>query len=252
MTEHHQEFINADLTGARFEKTRLNQARFRMCDLSGVVMRDLSLSGASIDGCEIDGLLINGVEIGPLVEAELTRRDPARALRRATDPAGLQGAWAAVEAGWTAVCQQAAELPPGSTDISVAGEWSFAETLRHLVFATDAWLEAIEPGLHPFHPWGVPFTEVEEFIDGSVTDLGLDVTARPTYNQVLDLRADRVAAVRQFLAGVTADRLTQENPGPPWDRESVSAIRCLWVILNEECEHLRFARRDLDAIAAAQ
>ena len=31
-------------------------------------------------------------------------------------------------------------LTPGSVDVSVAGEWSFAQTLRHLILATDLWL----------------------------------------------------------------------------------------------------------------
>ena len=33
-----------------------------------------------------------------------------------------------------------AGLPPDTVDVSVAGEWSFAQTLRHLVLATDMWL----------------------------------------------------------------------------------------------------------------
>lgn len=80
------EFDHADLTGARFRKVQLNAARFRMVDLSGVVMRDVSFVDATIDG-EIDGLHVNGVDVASLVEAELTRREPARALRRASDPA---------------------------------------------------------------------------------------------------------------------------------------------------------------------
>ena len=38
---------------------------------------------------------INGVDVVPFVEAELDRRFPGRAERRAPDPEGLRNAWAA-------------------------------------------------------------------------------------------------------------------------------------------------------------
>lgn len=244
------EFADADLTGARFRKVHLNDARFRMVDLSGVVMRDVSLSGAAIDA-EIDGLLINGVEVAPLIEAELARREPARALLRAADPAGLRAAWTALQHSWAATYDRVAALPAGTVDISVEEEWSFAQTLRHLVFATDGWLGAILGDDRPFHPWGLPFTELPEFIDRPVADIGIDADAAPSYTEVLDLRADRVAKVRDFLAEVSPERLSDEVEGPLWEGgRRLSVLRCLRVILNEECEHHRFAERDLDLIEA--
>jgi hypothetical protein len=243
------EFVRADLTGARFRKVQLNDARFRMVDLSGVVMRDVSLSAATIDG-EIDGLQINGVEVAPLIEAELTRREPARALRGASDPAGLRAAWAALQQSWAASYDRVAALPAGTVDISVEEEWSFAQTLRHLVFVTDAWLGAILGNDRPFHPWGMPFTDLPEFVDRPA-DLGFDMDATPSYAEVLNLRADRVARVREFLTGVSPERLSEECTGPVWEGgRRLSVLRCLRVILNEECEHHRFAERDLDLIDA--
>lgn len=244
------EFAHTDLTGARFRKVRLNDAQFRMVDLSGVVMRDVSLSGVSIDGSAIDGLRIDGVEIAPLVEAELTRRQPARALRRATDPAGLRAAWAAIEQSWAGTYDRVAALPAGAVDISVREEWTFAQTLRHLVFATDGWLgAAIRGEERPFHPWGLPFTEYAEFVDPAA--LGVDTAATPSYAEVLALRADRVASVRDFLGDVSQEGLSAECGGPPWEgAERFTVGRCLRVILNEELEHHRFAERDLDVIAA--
>lgn len=245
------EFVDADLTGARFRKVHLNDARFRMVDLSGVVMRDVSLSGAAIDGGEIDGLHINGVEVAPLIEAELTRREPARALRRASDPAGLRAAWTALQQSWAASYDRVAALPAGTVDISVEEEWSFAQTLRHLVFVTDAWLGAILGNDRPFHPWGMPFTGLPEFVDGGAAVIGIDMDATPSYAEVLDLRADRVARVREFLTEVSPERLSEECEGPIWEGgRRLSVLRCLRVILNEECEHHRFAERDLDLIEA--
>lgn len=243
------EFVHVDLTGARFRKVQLNDARFRMVDLSGVVMRDVSLSGAAIDG-EIDGLRINGVEVAPLVEAELTRREPARALRRASDPAGLRTAWTALEQSWAASYDRVAALPATAVDISVEEEWSFAQTLRHLIFVTDAWLGAIRGDDRPFHPWGMPFTDLPEFVDRP-DDIGVDLNATPSYAEVLDLRTDRVARVREFLTDLGPEHLSEECAGPIWEGgERLSVLRCLRVILNEECEHHRFAERDLDLMEA--
>lgn len=242
------EFVDADLTGARFRKVQLNGALFRMVDLSGAVMRDISLAGAAIDGGEITGLLINGVEVAPLIEAELTRREPARALRRASDPSELRAGWAAIQRSWAASYERVAAMPAGTVDVSVGEEWSYAETLRHLVFATDAWLGAIQGEEKPFHAWGMPFTDVTEFVDRP-GDLGIDADAAPSYAEVLDVRAERVARVRDFLSEVSAQRLAEECDGPIWaGREAV--LTCLRVILDEECEHLRFATRDLDLIEA--
>ena len=85
-------------------------------------------------------LLVNGVDVTAYVEAELNRRFPGRAERQAGDPDGLRAAWAALERTWAATLERVAAMPPGTVDVSVDGEWSFAQTLRHLVMATDVWL----------------------------------------------------------------------------------------------------------------
>jgi hypothetical protein len=72
----------------------------------------------------------------PYVEAELNRRFPGRAERRAEDPDGLRAAWVALERTWRATLARVAGMPAGAVDVSVDGEWSFAQTLRHLVMAT--------------------------------------------------------------------------------------------------------------------
>jgi hypothetical protein len=58
--------------------------------------------------------------------------------------------------------------------------------------------------------------------------------------------------VSAFLAEVTPEQLAAEVVGPVWNGgRQFSVYRCLRVIFNEECEHRRFAERDLDAIATA-
>lgn len=129
-------------------------------------------------------------------------------------------------------------------------EWSFSQTLRHLVFVTDAWLGAIRGESHPFHPWGVPFTDLPQFIDRPVDTLGIDMNAAPSYPEILDLRADRMTRVREFLADLSLQRMGEDVEGPLWEKGAkLSVRRGLRVIFNEECEHQRFAERDLDALA---
>jgi hypothetical protein len=52
----------------------------------------------------------------------------------------------AVERLWGETVVQARRLDPKLLHESVDGEWSFTETLRHLVFATDAWIRSDHGG----------------------------------------------------------------------------------------------------------
>src|SRR5512133_1238288 len=156
-----------ELRGAEFVRADLRGARFIGADLSGVVMRAVDVSGADIDSpwlFEGDSFLrVNGIDVIPLVEAELNRRFPGRADRRAGDPDGLRAAWAALERTWSATLERVAAMPAGTVDVSVGGEWSFAQTLRHLVMATDTWLGRAILGIEqPFHPIGQPNAGAED------------------------------------------------------------------------------------------
>jgi uncharacterized damage-inducible protein DinB len=242
---------SVDLQGAEFIDVDLRGARFVEANLSGVVMRGVDVSEADIDAPFLfDGessLHINGVDVVPLVEAELNRRFPGRADRRAGDPDGLRAAWARLERAWAATLERVAAMPAGAVDESVGGEWSFAQTLRHLILATDMWLgRAILEIEQPFHPIGLrpPSTEGDGF------DTSIFAAATTSYDEVLEVRAGRVAMVRDFLATVTSDELAEprQNPHDPEHRETTRS--CLHVILEEEWEHQRYAVRDLDAIKA--
>lgn len=131
-------FDRVDLSGAAFFAVDLSNARFRGTDLRGVVMRGVELVDAQIDG-EIERLLVNGVDVAPFVEAELDRRDPDRPRMRPTDPQGFRDAWDVVERLWEGTVDRTRRLDPQLLHESVDGEWSFIQTLRHLV-ATDAWV----------------------------------------------------------------------------------------------------------------
>jgi hypothetical protein len=253
------DFIRADLRGSRFERVDLSGAqlfavdlsgaRFRGVDLSGAVMRGVELAGVDITG-EIENVTINGVDIGPLVSAELDRRDPDRVKMRPADPAGFREAWDILERLWGQTVARARRLPPERLHESVDGEWSFIETLRHLVLATDAWIRrGILGDPSPWDPLGLPWDEMPD-----TPGMPRDRDARPSLDTVLELRRDRMSTVRQVIDGLTdtsLDSQTMPVEGPGWPPPRSFLVReCLLVTLNEEWEHRRYAERDLDALEA--
>ena len=83
-------------------------------------------------------------------------------------------------------------------------------------------------------------------------DVPRDRAARPSLDQVLALRADRMATVRGVLAGLTDATLAGmtepvTEPGYP-EPDSYPVRRCLQAILTEEWEHRLYAERDLDLL----
>ncbi|MDT4970228.1 MAG: hypothetical protein QOG22_371 [Pseudonocardiales bacterium] len=243
-------FERVDLSGSEFRSSDLSETRFRDVYLSRVVMRGVELVDVDIHG-EIVNVTINGVDIGPLVNAELDRRDPDRAKMRPTDAAGFREAWDVLERLWAETVGRARRLDPELLHESVAGEWSFTETLRHLVFATDSWIRrAILGDPSPWDPLDLPWDEMPD-----TPGVPRDRDARPSLDVVLELRRDRKSTVREFLDGLTDESLdghTEPVAGPGWPRSRSYPVRdCLLCILNEEWEHRLYAERDLDAISAS-
>jgi hypothetical protein len=196
--------------------------------------------------------VVNGVDVEPLVEAELVRRVPARGLIGASTPDEVRAAWASLHTSWAATYDRVAAMPAGTSGRSVEGEWSFTQTLRHLVFVTDGWLGAVLGDRDGFHPWGIPFTDIAEFVERP-EELRTDPAAEPSYDEVRIVRAGRVAHVADFLSAITAEQLEAPCRGPVWaGDDELSVARCLRVVLHEECEHLRYAQRDLDLLAAGE
>jgi hypothetical protein len=141
-------------------------------------------------------------------------------------------------------------LPPDLLHESVDGEWSFIQTLRHLVFATDSWIgRAILGDPSPWDPLGLPWDEMPD-----TPGVPRDRDARPSLNTVLELRRDRMSRVRQVIVGLTETSLDGvtvpvDGPGCPPARD-FPVRECLLIILNEEWEHRLYAERDLDVLLA--
>src|SRR6476661_9387775 len=206
------DFIGADLSGSRFEAVDLTGARFHDTDLAHTtfravafrhtVMRGVELEDIRIDG-ELKNVVINGVDVAPLVEAELDRRDPDRVRMRPTDPAGFREAWDTVERLWAGTVERARGLDPALLHESVDGEWSFIETLRHLAFATDAWVRrGILGDPVPWHPLDLPWDQMPD-----TPGVPRDREVRPTLAEALALRLDRMASVRAVVDGLTDESL---------------------------------------------
>ena len=238
------DFVKQDFSGARFEQVDFSRAWFRNVYFSGATMRGAWLEDVDIDG-EIRNVRINGVDIVPLVEAELNRRYPDRTKLDPADADGFREAWAIIERAWPPTLERARWLPPDLLHERVEGEWSFIETLRHLVFATDAWVRRAILGYpEPYSPLGLPHDEMEP--DPSVPN---DPDARPSLDEVLELRADRMRTVHDVITTLTDDVVGgQTDPVPPPGYPpagSYAVRRCLRAIVNEEWLHRLYAERDL-------
>jgi hypothetical protein len=236
-------FGTNEFEGATFVKASFKGATLRFSDLSGVTMRGVDVDGLDIDSHDLffGSLYVNGVDVVPLVDAELNRLFPGRELQKAETPEGLREGWVAVQAAWATTVEG---TPPELVDAHVEDEWSLAQTLRHLVLATDAWLRGgIGRMEQPFHEIGQIFTGAEEM----GFDMSIFRTDPPTYAEILEVRAERQQMVTDFLATATPELLAEERENPwggggDW-RPTVGD--CVRVILEEEWAHLRYIRRDL-------
>ncbi|MGZ5415689.1 MAG: DinB family protein [Nocardioides sp.] len=240
-------FESVNLRGAAFRDVYLNDASFRDIDFTGVTIHGALLADMEING-DIENLRVNGVDVVPLVEAELDRRYPDRVKMRPTDPAGFREAWDVLERLWQGTVDRARALPAEQLHDRVDGEWSFIETQRHLVFATDAWVRrALLGDPSPYDPLDLPHDEMAD-----EPSIPRDHDARPTLDEVLALRADRMATMRRVVDDLTDEQLAGRTdpvtePGYP-EPESFPVRRCLLTILNEEWQHRLYAERDLDVL----
>jgi uncharacterized damage-inducible protein DinB len=241
------DFLGENLAGARFHDVDLSNARFQLVDLTGAMIRGATLVDVEISG-EIRNLRVNGVDVVPLVDAELNRRYPDRAKMAATDPQGFGEAWDILERLWRQTVERARRMPAELLHERVEGEWSFVQTLRHLLFATDAWVSrAILGHPSPWHPLDLPHHEMRD-----QPGIPRDQNARPSLEEVLALRADRTATVRRLIAGLSDEQLAGRTepvlePGYPASK-SFPVRECLQTVLNEEWEHRLYAERDLDVL----
>ena len=231
-----------------FEFQDLSDAVFWGVDLQRVTLRDVDLIGARIshsrlvdvvvDG-EIDRLVINGVDVTDFVNAG----DEWFALRsqlRPTDVPSVRRGWPVFHMAWASAIERAQGLPDGQRTVSVDGEWSFVQTLRHLVFGTDKWFTVPIVG-GDFHPIGLPNS-------GSATFPwpGIDAGADPSFAVAVDAWRDRSTLLRDHLDTIDAAALEVEVT--VLENGQTAVHDCIGVVFEEHFQHLRYALRDLDRL----
>lgn len=213
----------------------MSRSRFRDVNLTGTVMRNVWLVDVDIDGL-VDRLVINGVDVTDYVNG----RDPWQPLRgmlRPTDVAGARATWAELGRVWADTIERARALTDEQQHQQVNGEWSFVQTLRHLVFAIDKWFTVPIAGAG-FHAIGLPNNGSMQ-----VGFPGVDLTSDPTFDAALAVRAERSARFASFLDALTDDELAREVD--VMENGTVPLIECLYTVFEEEFEHRRYALRDL-------
>jgi DinB superfamily len=235
----------------RFTGEDFRGAVFRDCDMRGLKITDSWLVDVSISGL-IGAVVVNDVDVTDFVEGELDRQHPERVLVREARTAGdYRGAWDAIERAWSATVDRARRLPEATLQEQVDEEYSFVETLRHLVFATDAWASrTVLDDPAPYHRLGLTYSG---YPPESAAALGVELDAQPSFAEVLEVRADRQAVVRGIVAGLTTDELARvctRTPAPGYPEEDRTVGHCIRVVMNEECGHLHYATRDLAVLEA--
>jgi uncharacterized damage-inducible protein DinB len=234
-----EEFEDRDLSEAVFWGVDLSRATFRDVNLTGASLTHSWLVGTTIDG-RVEGLVVNGVDVTAFVN-EHDRWWPLRGMLRPDDVAGMRATWVALREAWDGAIGRAAALSEAQRRQSVNGEWSFVDTLRHLQFAIDKWFSAPLLGAASFHPFGRPNS-------GSV-DVpwpGLDPSTDPSFDEVLQVRSARDEQIAAYLEQLDAGDVEREVE--VIENGTVTVRECVYVVFEEEFEHLRYALRDLDLI----
>jgi hypothetical protein len=170
-------------------------------------------------------------------------------FREVQTAADFRAMWDPIERLWAQATERAGRLPAQALTERVDEEWSFGETLRHLVFITDAWASRTvldEP--RPYHPIGLPQSW---YPAEDAAALGIDLAATPSYAEILAARADRMAVMRRIVTTLTDEelgRLCRRSPAPGYPEEERPVGACIGVVMEEEIEHYRFTTRDLQVL----
>ncbi len=249
---------NEDATPSTFNGARLTGVDFsgavlRDCDLSNVKIVDSWLVDVNMSGL-IGNVVVNDVDVTEFVNAELDRRHPERVqLREMSAADDYRAMWTTIEALWSSLVERARALSEDQVQQRVDDEWSFVETLRHLVFCTDAWASrTILDDPRPYHRLGYTHSS---YPPADAAALGIDLEAHPSFAEVLVARVDRMAVIRRIVDGLTdaeVERVCLRTPAPGYPEEPRTVGKCLSVVMGEEFDHAQYAIRDLRALEATR
>ncbi|HEX5090647.1 MAG TPA: DinB family protein [Nocardioides sp.] len=164
------------------------------------------------------------------------------------DADGFRAAWVEAQQRWTQTLVTARTLDEELLHVRVDGEWSFVQTLRHLLFVTDSWVgRGILGEQDPWHHLDLPPTGMTR-----VTALA-DADERAELADVLALRDERLATVDRVLGELTDAELDEERRcvGTGHPKAGLWSVRrCLSAQVSEEWRHRDYAERDLAVLVA--
>ncbi len=232
------DFEDQDLCGAVFWGVYLRNARFRDVDFTGVRTHHVVLRDVEFDGA-IDKLVVNGVDVTDYVN----QRDPWQPLRDMTEPSTadqVRQSLAGLTTTWDELIAEVSALPRSLISASVSGEWSFVQTLRHLLFVGDKWILGPLSDRH-WSPLGLPNSGSVGFDWPDI-----DPTADPSIEEVLDQRDEQATVLSALAAGLDDERLSDSVT--VLENGSATVRDCWHTLFEELFEHLRYVRRDLAEI----
>jgi uncharacterized damage-inducible protein DinB len=164
------------------------------------------------------------------------------------DAAAFRSTWAEAQQRWAETVDKARTLDEELLHERVDGEWSFVQTLRHLLFVTDSWVSRGVLGeRNPWHHLDLPPTGMTRVKGLADADVRVDLA------EVLALRGERTKMVDRVMEALTDKELDEERRclGAGHPKAGLWAVRrCLAAQVNEEWRHRDFAERDLAKLGA--
>ena len=230
-----EEFEGRDLSESVFWGVNLTGSTFRDVDISNSTFFHTEWNDVNVDGV-IDRLVINGVDVTEYVNTN-DRWFPLRTQLTPSTAEGVLAAWRSIEREWVTLCDRVRN-EPSLAEVSIGGEWTLRQTMRHLIFAMDKWFSLPVLGLDAFTPCGLPNTGSQ----GREWP-GLDPSADPSFDEVLGLCAAQSERFVDYLD--SADFVVLPESVEVLENGSVPTLMCFHAVLEEEFEHLRYMLRDL-------
>ena len=229
------EEFEGDLTEAVFWGADMTGARFRDVNFTGARISHSWVVDVDIDAF-VDKLVVNGVDVTDYVN-ERDEWYPVRAMIRASDPDGLRAAWAALDEVWAPTIARAKAMGEDKAQESVDEEFSFVQTVRHLVFAMEKWFNVPILG-ETFHAMGSTEHRLARLPLARTRLQGQAIARRSAR------RARRSCREVSRLPGQCRCCGLPARSRGARERQA-TVLDCLQTVMEEEFWHNRYAQRDL-------